>query len=94
MRPGILIYQFAQQVACRVLGPDGIWINKRYFKAGRALFIVVILFNIIDLPLMLAKGDMLKPLEQNHFILPSFILFQILVTWYFVWRYSRKTRTN
>lgn len=61
-----------------------------YFKGTKALLIVIIVFNIIDLPIMLAHGNMLKPFEQYPFILPSFILFQILITWYFVWRYSRK----
>jgi hypothetical protein len=61
-----------------------------YFKGTRALFWVVILFNISDLPVMLAHGDILQPLKQHPFILPSFILFQILVTWYFVWRFSKR----
>jgi hypothetical protein len=61
-----------------------------YFKGSKVLLIVIVVFNIIDLPVMLAHGDMLKPFEQYPFILPSFILFQILITWYFVWRYSRK----
>jgi membrane-bound metal-dependent hydrolase YbcI (DUF457 family) len=63
-----------------------------YFKGSKALLIVIVLFNIIDLPMMLAHGDMLKPFEQHPFILPSVILFQILITWYFVWRYSRKSK--
>ena len=44
----------------------------------RNKFIVV--FNIFNLPTMLAHGDMLKPFEQYPFILSSFILFQILIT--------------
>ena len=64
-----------------------------YFKGSRALLVVIVVFNIMDLPLMLAHGDMLKPFEQYTFILPSVILFQILITWYFIWRYSRNTKT-
>ncbi|MDV7695549.1 hypothetical protein N6B72_01330 [Chryseobacterium soli] len=60
-----------------------------YFKGNKNLLIVIVVFNIMDLPLMLGHGDMLKPLEQYPYILPSFILFQILNTWYFIWRYSR-----
>ena len=63
-----------------------------YFKGSKALFIVIVVFNILDLPVMLAHGDMLKPFEQYPFILPSFILFHILSTWYFVWRYSRQRK--
>lgn len=61
-----------------------------YFKGSKALLIVIVVFNFSDLPMMLAHGDLLKPFEQHSFILPSVILFQILATWYFVWRYSRK----
>ena len=60
-----------------------------YFKGSKALLIVIIIFNIFNLPAMLAHDDMLKPFEQYPFILPSFILFQILITWYFIWRFSK-----
>jgi membrane-bound metal-dependent hydrolase YbcI (DUF457 family) len=65
-----------------------------YFKGSKALLIVIVVFNIIDLPMMLAHDEMLKPFEQNPFLLPSIILFQILISWYFVWRYSRNTNAN
>jgi len=57
-----------------------------YFKGSRALLIVIIVFNVLDLPVMLASGDSLRPLQQHPYLLPSFILFQILITWWFVWR--------
>ena len=60
-----------------------------YFKGSRALLIVIILFNVLDLPVMLASGDSLQPLARHHYLLPAFILFQILITWYFVWRHAR-----
>jgi len=63
-----------------------------YFKGSKALLSVIVVFNIIDLPIMLAHGDMLKPFEQYPFTLPSVILFQILITWYFVWRYSHNEK--
>ena len=65
-----------------------------YFKGSKALLVVIVVFNIMDLPLMLAHGDMLKPFEKYTFILPSVILFQILITWYFIWRYGRNTKTG
>ncbi|MDV7697852.1 hypothetical protein N6B72_13060 [Chryseobacterium soli] len=64
-----------------------------YFKGSKALLAVIVIFNITDLPLMLGGGDSLKPFEQHPFILPTIILFQILITWYFIWRYSRNTKT-
>lgn len=59
-----------------------------YFKGSKVLLWVIIIFNIIDLPMMLAKGDTLKPFVDYPFILPTVILFQILITWYFVYRYA------
>jgi membrane-bound metal-dependent hydrolase YbcI (DUF457 family) len=61
-----------------------------YFRGSKALLIVIVVFNIIDLPIMLAHGNMLKPFEIYPFTLPTIILFQILITWYFICRYSRK----
>lgn len=63
-----------------------------YFKGNKALLTVIIVFNIIDLPIMLAHGAMLKPFEQFPFLLPSVILFQILITWYFVYHYAGEYR--
>src|SRR5579871_416940 len=64
-----------------------------YFKGSRALLIVIIVFNILNLPTMFAHGNMLKPMVEHPFILPTYILFQILITWYFVWRYSKNSTT-
>jgi len=63
-----------------------------YFKGSRGLLVVIIVFNVLDLPVMLASGDSLRPLERHPYLLPSFILFQILITWYFVWRKSVFTK--
>ena len=60
-----------------------------YFKGSKALLSVIVLFNFTDLPMMLAHGNILKPFEQYPFILPSVILFQIIITWYFVYRFSK-----
>ncbi|WP_211092324.1 hypothetical protein [Chitinophaga eiseniae] len=59
-----------------------------YFKGSRALLWVIIVFNVIDLPIMLAHGATLTPFMHYPFLLPSVILFQILITWYFVYRYA------
>jgi len=59
-----------------------------YFKGYRALLWVIIVFNVLDLPIMFAHGNSLTPLIQYPFLLPSFILFQILITWYFVFRFA------
>jgi membrane-bound metal-dependent hydrolase YbcI (DUF457 family) len=63
-----------------------------YFKGSKGLLTVIVLFNLFDLPIMLAHGEILKPFEQYPSLLPSVILFQIVITWYFIWRFS-KTKT-
>lgn len=85
---GILTYPLLNFVIEFIYGIFCWW----YFKGSKALLAVIVLFNILDLPMMLSHGDMLKPFEQYTFILPSIILFEIFVTWYFVWRYSRNTK--
>jgi hypothetical protein len=62
-----------------------------YFGARRALYVIVSVFNLLDLPVMLASGKSLDIFKQYSFLLPSFILFQIIITWYFVGRFSNKT---
>jgi len=84
---GIIDYPFLNFILELMYGIFCWW----YFKGSKALLIVIVVFNIIDLPMMLAQGEMLNPFVQYPFILPSIILFQILITWYFVWRYSRST---
>jgi hypothetical protein len=63
-----------------------------YFKGSKALLTVIVLFNLFDLPIMLAHGEILKPFKQYPFILPSVICFQIIITWYFIWRFSKTKR--
>jgi len=60
-----------------------------YFKGNKALLITIVVFNILDFPIMLASGDAVNIFISYPFLLPTFILFQMIITWYFVWRYSR-----
>lgn len=60
-----------------------------YFKGNRTLLWVIVVFNIMNLPLMFLHGALLAPIQHYPFLLPTFILFQILITWYFVYRYTK-----
>ena len=64
-----------------------------YFKGNKRLLAVIVIFNLADLPSMFAHGSILDPLITYRFILPTFILIQMLLTWYFVWRYARQKRS-
>jgi hypothetical protein len=61
-----------------------------YFKGSKALLAVIVVFNLTDLPMMLAHATSLEPFRQYPAILPSVILFQIFIIWYFVWRFSKR----
>jgi membrane-bound metal-dependent hydrolase YbcI (DUF457 family) len=60
-----------------------------YFKGSKRLLAVIMVFNILDLPVMLASGKALDIFVKLPFLLPTFILLQIILTWYFVAKYSR-----
>ena len=59
-----------------------------YYKGSRALLLTIIILNVVDLPVMLSSGKSLNVFISYPFILPTFILFQIIYTWYFVARFS------
>ena len=61
-----------------------------YFKGSRALLITIIILNLVDLPVMLSSGKALDIFVSHPALLPSFILFQIIYTWYFIARFSKK----
>ena len=63
-----------------------------YFKGNKPLLVTIIVFNVLDLPVMLASGKSLNVFISHPFLLPTFILFQILITWYFVAKFSRKDK--
>ena len=65
-----------------------------YFKGNRALLITIIIFNVLDLPVMLASGKALNVFISYPFMLPTFILIQILLTWYFVAKFSKQKKNN
>ncbi|AYB32706.1 metal-dependent hydrolase [Chryseolinea soli] len=65
-----------------------------YFKGNKRLLAAIILFNIFDLPVMLASGKALDVFILYPAILPTFILLQILITWYLVARFSKSADEN
>jgi hypothetical protein len=60
-----------------------------FFKGSKRLLVVIMVFNILDLPVMLASGKALDVFAKYPFLLPTFILLQIILTWYFVAKFSR-----
>ena len=82
---GVIAFPFLNFILELIYGIFCWW----YFKGNRALLITIIVFNVLDLPVMLASGKPLNIFISYPFLLPTFILFQILMTWYFVAKFSR-----
>lgn len=62
-----------------------------YFRGTRALLITIIVFNLINIPLMFPRSGAFTPLMEHHNVLPTVILIQVLATWFFVWWFGRRT---
>jgi len=60
-----------------------------YFKGNNRLLAAIVIFNILDLPVMLASGKSLDIFTTYPAILPTFILLQILISWYLVAKFSK-----
>jgi hypothetical protein len=63
-----------------------------YYKGTQGLLWVIVIFNLLNLPLMFARGQSVSDMARYPTILPSVILFQILITWYFVYRFGKQPR--
>jgi len=60
-----------------------------YFKGNNRLLAAIVVLNILDLPVMLASGESLDIFVSYPALLPSFILLQILISWYLVAKFSQ-----
>jgi hypothetical protein len=64
------------------------------FRGTIGLLVAIVLLNVIDLPLMLPQPGTGTMLAAHPAILPTVILFQILLSWIVVWLLARKTRQS
>ena len=62
------------------------------FRGGLALLVTIVLLNVMDLPLMFPKPASVAMLAAHPAVLPTVILFQIVLTWTAVWYFARKQR--
>jgi hypothetical protein len=63
----------------------------RMFRGSRGLLVGIIIFNLLDIPLMFPRPGSLTPIVEHPFILPTVILVQIVSTWLLVWWLGRGT---
>lgn len=63
----------------------------KMFHGSRGLLMGIIIFNLLNVPLMFPRPGSLTPIVEHPFILPTVILVQIVSTWLLVWWFGRRT---
>jgi membrane-bound metal-dependent hydrolase YbcI (DUF457 family) len=63
----------------------------KIFGGSRGLLIGIVIFNLINIPLMFPRPGSLTPIIEHPAVLPTLILVQILSTWVLVWWLGRRT---
>ncbi len=63
----------------------------KIFGGSRGLLIGIIIFNVIDIPLMFPWPGSLTPIVEHPMLLPTLILIQVVSSWILVWWLSQHT---
>ena len=63
----------------------------KIFGGSRGLLIGIVIFNLINIPLMFPRPGSLTPIIEHPVVLPTLILVQIVATWMLVWWLGRRT---
>jgi hypothetical protein len=62
------------------------------FRGRAGLLVVIVVFNLLNIPLMFPPSGAGATLEADPAVLPTIILVQIIVTWVAIWWLSRPPR--
>lgn len=62
----------------------------RLFRGTAGLLIAIVAFNLMNLPLMFPQPGAGAMLAAHPAVLPTVILFQIVITWLGVWYFARR----
>jgi hypothetical protein len=63
----------------------------KIFQGSRGLLVGIVIFNLLNIPLMFPPQGSLMPIVEHPMILPTVILVQVVATWIFVWWFGRRT---
>jgi hypothetical protein len=66
----------------------GCW---KFLGGTRGLLIGIVIFNLLNIPLMFPRPGSLTPIVEHPAILPTVILVQIVSSWLLVWWLGRRT---
>lgn len=61
----------------------------KIFGGSRGLLIGIVIFNVLNIPLMFPRSGSLQPLVNHPMVLPTLILVQVVATWLLVWWFGR-----
>ena len=61
------------------------------FRGSRGLLIGIVVFNLLNLPLMFPRANSFVPLMEHHNLLPTLVLIQIVASWVMVWWLGHRT---
>lgn len=62
-----------------------------FFRGSKGLLIGIVIFNLLNLPLMFPRSQTFAPLVAHPNLLPTLILIQIVATWLAVWWLGKRT---
>ena len=63
----------------------------KIFGGSRGLLIGIVVFNLLNIPLMFPLPGSLTPIVEHPAILPTVILIQVVATWLLVWWLGKRT---
>jgi hypothetical protein len=63
----------------------------KIFGGSKGLLIGIVVFNLLDLPLMFPRPGSLTPMIAHPAILPTVILIQVIATWLIVGFLGKQT---
>ena len=63
----------------------------KIFGGSRGLLIGIVIFNLINIPLMFPRPEAFTPIVEHRNLLPTLILIQVVATWAAVWWFAKDT---
>jgi hypothetical protein len=63
----------------------------KLFGGSRALLIGIVIFNLLNIPLMFPRAGTGTLVAQHHALLPTLILIQVVASWLLIWWFGHTT---